>query len=370
MKTILIAPDSFKGTLSAQQVCDITEKAFKDTVGECNFIKLPLADGGEGLCECMHKICGGEIKSADVAGVFGEPMKAEYLMLSDSTAVIEMAACAGLPLAGDNKNPCLATTKGVGELMLNAVKQGAKKIMLGLGGSATNDCGTGMAYALGWRFYDKNKNEIFPVGGNLQDIKSFSAPEEAFPIPVECACDVKNPLYGKNGAAYVFSPQKGADEEMVKKLDEGLENMAEVILSETGKNVAEIEGAGAAGGLGAGAVVFAGAVLRKGIEIILDTSGFDSLLPEADLVITGEGRLDSQSAQGKVISGVAKRASAKGKTVVTLCGCKGDGAEEILNHGVSKMYFCCNEPKPFEQVVKDCETDLYNATKLIAEDFK
>ena len=367
MKNILIAPDSFKGTLSAEQVCDIIGKAFEDEIGNVNIKKLPLADGGEGLCQCMKQICGGKALSAEVSGVFGKKMQAEYLILPDGTAVIEMAACAGLPLAGDRKNPELTTTKGVGELISHAISNGAKSILLGLGGSATNDCGIGMASALAFEFLDANGNILEPIGKNLSKINKIICPKDKISLPVFCACDVENFLYGKNGAAYVFARQKGADDEMTARLDEGLKNISEVIKRDLGKDVSSLEGAGAAGGMGAGAVVFLGAKLQKGIEFILDKSGFDNLLTDANLVITGEGKLDSQSLQGKVISGVAKRAAKKGAKVITICGCKGEGAEKALEIGVSEMYFSCNEPKPFEEILKTCESDLYNAAKSAAK---
>lgn len=368
MNNILIAPDSFKGTLTAGEVCDIIGKAFSDTKREITVTKLPVADGGEGLCSCIENICGGERISCTVAGVFGEPMTAEYLMQADGTAVIEMAACAGLPLAGEKKNPLITTTKGVGELILDAVSKKAKTVLLGLGGSATNDCGTGMAKALGYRFFDKDGTELEPVGKELINIAKILPPKNKINIPVICACDVENPLFGESGAAFVFAPQKGADEKTVPALDEGMRNFAQVVKSDLGKDVSSLKGAGAAGGLGAGAVVFLNAELRKGIDIILDKADFDKKAAEADLVITGEGRLDSQSVNGKVISGVAKRASALGKKVITICGSKGTGAEEILSLGVEKMYFSCPSPKPFDEVIRTCREDLYKAAKTAAEE--
>ncbi len=368
MYNILIAPDSFKGTLTAEEVCDIIGKAFSDTHRETNITKLPVADGGEGLCSCMENICGGKKIKAVVSGVFGKPMEAGYLMLSDMTAVIEMAACAGLPLAGDKKDPSRTTTRGVGELIKDAVSKGAKSILLGLGGSATNDCGTGMADALGWEFLDKNGEKLTPTGKDLIKIKKIIPPEEKINIPVICACDVENPLYGKSGAAFVFAEQKGADKAMIEELDEGLRSFSEIIKNDLGRDVSDLKGAGAAGGLGAGAVVFLGARLEKGIDIILDRSDFDKKAAEADLIITGEGRLDSQSVNGKVISGVASRGKNLGKKIITICGCKGEGAEEIKKLGVEKMYFSCPVPKPFDLVKLTCREDLYTAAKKAAEE--
>lgn len=357
---ILIVPDSFKGTLTAQQVCDIIGQAFEDTIKDAKITKLPAADGGEGLCACLHKINGGEIISADVCGVFGEKITAEYLMLNNKTAVIEMAVCSGLPLAGKNKNPEKATTFGVGELINHAVSNGAKRILLGLGGSATNDCGTGMAAALGFEFYDKSGNSFVPVGGTLADISKITVPENPIDIPIIAACDVENPLYGENGAAYVFAPQKGADTEMVKRLDEGLRHTAFVISKDLEIEVSDVKGSGAAGGMGAGAVAFLKAELKKGVDILLDIADFNKKAEKSDLIITGEGRLDFQSVNGKVISGVALRSKKYGKKVIAICGSKGEGAEKIKELGVSELYFACESEKTFDEIIETCKEDLYN----------
>lgn len=366
---IIIAPDSFKGTLSANEVCDIIGQAFKDTVKSAEITKLPAADGGEGLCACLQAIIGGEKEKAEVSGVFGEKMTAEYLLLSDKTAVIEMAACAGLPLAGKNKNPEKATTLGVGELINHAVSNGAKSILLGLGGSATNDCGLGMASALGWKFTDKNGNVFVPTGETMHEVMHITKPEKKFEISVTAACDVENPLYGENGAAYVFSPQKGADEAMVKRLDNGLHHVSEIVKRDLNIDLARFKGSGAAGGMGAGAVVFLNAELKKGIDILLDAAEFDKKAAKADLIITGEGRLDSQSINGKVISGIARRASAQNKKVIAICGSRGDGAEEIKKLGVSELYFSCETDKSFDEITKTCKEDLYNIAVKAAKQF-
>lgn len=369
MPEILIAPDSFKGTLTAGEVCDIIGRAFSEKDKSLRITKLPVADGGEGLCACLERIIGGELKECEVSGVFGEKMNASYLMLPDKTAVIETASCAGLPLAGDKKNPLLATTRGVGEMIRVAVKDGAEHIMLGLGGSATNDCGACMAASLGWRFTDENGAEINPVGGNLKKIRHIIRPEKPLGIPVTAACDVDNPLYGESGAAFVFAPQKGADEKQVAMLDEGLRNISQVIETDLGICVGDIPGSGAAGGMGAGVIAFIGGELRRGIDIILDIARFDDKAKKADLIITGEGCLDSQSVNGKVISGVAKRAVNLGRKVITVCGCAGKGYEEIKKLGVSETYFSCPEPKPWDEVVRDCRSDLFAVASKAADDF-
>ena len=364
---ILIAPDSFKGTLTASEVCDIVGQAFRNRINDSEIMKLPAADGGEGLCACFREIMGGETVKTEVCGVFGEKITAEYLVLEDNTAVIEMATCAGFPLAGENKNPEKATTFGVGELINHAVKNNAKKILLGLGGSATNDCGLGMASALGWIFTDENGAEFIPTGETMYKLRKIAKPENLIDIPVIAACDVDNPLYGENGAAYVFAPQKGADTDMVKRLDSGLRHTAEIINNELNIDVSEIKGAGAAGGMGAAAVAFLGAELKRGIDIILDAAEFDEKAADADLIITGEGRLDFQSVNGKVISGIAKRAAMQNKKVIAICGSRGEGAEKIKELGVSELYFSCETDKPFDEITKTCHEDLYNVAVKAAE---
>ncbi len=370
MYNVLIAPDSFKGTLTAYEVCEIIGKAFRDTAADCETEYLPLADGGEGLCACMEQIFGGEYITAEAKGVFGGDMQASYLMLADGTAVIETASVAGLPLAGEKKNPELTTTRGLGMLISHAEKQGAKRILLGLGGSATNDCGAGMAFSLGYRFYGEEGEIICPTGKDLVSVTKIIPPETKPGIPVTCACDVDNPLYGANGAAYVFAPQKGADADMVKRLDDGLRNIARVIKKDLGADVSSVPGGGAAGGLGAGACVFLGARLSRGIDIILDYARFDEKAGRADLIVTGEGRLDSQSLQGKVISGVVTRALAAGKKVIAVCGCAGEGWKKALDAGLAGAYFSCDAPGSAQEILKTCRRDLYNAAVRAAQSEK
>lgn len=357
---VLIAPDSFKGTLSAAQVCDIVGKAFEDTIENCEIKKLPVADGGEGLCDALSSCMDCREVTGTFTGVFGEKMSASYLLSEDGTAVIELASCAGLPLAGENKNPLRATTLGVGEMILSAVENGAKKIILGLGGSATNDCGAGIAMALGWKFLDANGNELFVTGGNMNQVAKI-IPASPVNAEISAACDVKNPLFGENGAAFVYAPQKGADDEMVKFLDNGLRSISSVILRDTGADVSLLPGAGAAGGAGAGVVAFLGGELKSGIDTVLSFAGFEEKAGWADVVVTGEGRLDFQSVEGKVISGVALGASAKGCRVITICGCRGKGADKILSCGVENMFFSSEEEKPMSEVIKSCREDLYAA---------
>lgn len=362
MPHFLIAADSFKGTLSSMEVCDIIAQAIMSRRPKAKISKLPVADGGEGMAAALMNAVGGEWIEAEVTGVFGGPMVAEYALLSNGFAAIDMSACAGLPLAGNKKNPALATTRGVGELILHALDRGVKNIILGLGGSATNDCGTGMAYAFGYRFFDKDNNELEPIGGNMSSFVKIQRPETFPSFSLTAACDVDNPLYGPQGAAHVFAPQKGADETMVKDLDAGLRNMAELIEKDLEVDVRALPGAGAAGGMGAGVVAFLAGELRSGIDLVLDAASFDEKLEEADYVITGEGRMDAQSLHGKVPAGIAKRAKKKGKKVIAINGSLGEGAQEMAKIGISSIYAAVEDPKSMEEIIKTCREDLFNVT--------
>ena len=365
MPRFLIAPDSFKGTLTSAEVCDIITDAILSVIPKAKITKLPVADGGEGLAAALFNAVGGEWVEAVVPGVFGTPMTAGYAMLSNGSAAIDMSACAGLPLAGDNKNPAETTTRGVGALIQDAVKRGAKNIILGLGGSATNDCGMGMAAALGYRFMDCYGKELDPVGSSMTSVDRILCPKTPLKIEVTAACDVDNPLFGEQGAAFVFAPQKGANEAMVKELDDGLRNMAELIARDLGVDVSKLPGAGAAGGMGAGVVAFLGGTLRSGIDLVLDAADFDVLLYDTDIVITGEGRMDAQSARGKVPAGVARRAAKKGKPVIAINGSLGEGADKMLACGVTAIYAATSGIKSMEEIMRTYREDLYE-TAVIA----
>ena len=362
--TILVAPDSFKGTLTAAEVCAIIARAFHEVYPQAQIHSFPLADGGEGMVAAWHSTCGGELRRAMVSGPYGEPVQAEYLMLPDGTAVLELAACAGLELARPRGlNPELTTTRGLGELMLCARCAGAKRILLGLGGSATNDAGCGMAHALGWRFLNERGELFCPVGGTLCDIARMIAPEKAFSIPVTAACDVRNPLYGPAGAAYVYAPQKGADAEMAARLDDGLRHIAGLFP----EKIAARPGAGAAGGAGFGVLAFLGGQLRPGVDLLLDRSDFSRLLAGADLAITGEGRMDAQTLQGKAPFGVLRRARRAGVPVIGICGCLGEGAG-ALAAGFAAIYpAVARAGTPIEELRRTCREDLYRAATRAAK---
>ncbi len=370
MQRFLIAPDSFKGTLTSAEVCDIIGEAILSVLPKAKLTKLPVADGGEGLSYSFFNTVGGEWVETVVPGVFGLPMLAGYAMLSNGSAAIDMSACAGLPLVGENKDPSETTTRGVGALMQDAMKRGATNIILGLGGSATNDCGMGMAAALGYRFMDDYSRELDPVGSSMTSVARILSPKTPVNMDVIAACDVDNPLFGEQGAAYIFAPQKGASEAMVKELDDGLRHMASLIQRDLGVDVIDLPGAGAAGGMGAGVVAFLGGSLRSGIDLVLDTADFDVLLYDTDYVITGEGRMDAQSVRGKVPAGVARRAAKKGKPVIAINGSLGEGAKEMHECGVTAMYAATDSPKSTEELKQTCREDLFNITVTAIHDLQ
>lgn len=323
MKKCIIISDSFKGTLSSSEICEIAEERLAHYFPDCSIIKIPVADGGEGTVACFHEACGGELISVPVMGPYNGNITASYLQLPGGQAVIEMASAAGLPQVEGRKNPCKTSTYGVGQLIRHAVEHGNRKILLGLGGSCTNDGGCGCAAALGVKFTRADGSSFVPVGENLDQIAGIDLQEATQflrDISLSAMCDIDNPLYGPTGAAFVFAPQKGADDQMTAFLNQQLIALSRTIEAQLGHSVASIPGAGAAGGFGAGMVAFLGAELRPGIEAVLDLVKFDSLLADCDMVFTGEGRLDSQSIRGKVISGVAKHAKRQNVPVIAVVG--------------------------------------------------
>ena len=304
MKKIVISPDSFKGTLSAREVAEIVARAARDASPDFEPVLVPIADGGEGTVDAF----GAVRVPCTVTGPNGRPVEAFYGLLGD-TAVIEMAAAAGLPLA-DPLDPRATTTFGVGELINAALDAGLRRFIIGLGGSATNDCGCGMAAACGVRFFDADGGAFVPTGGTLASVARIdlsSRDPRIAESTFTAMCDIDNPLYGERGAAYVFAPQKGADDACVAQLDDGLRSICSVIARDCGADVADLPGAGAAGGCGAAVPAFFGGTLKRGIDVVLDVNDFDSKLDGAALVVTGEGRFDSQTAGGKAISGIAAR---------------------------------------------------------------
>ncbi len=338
----IVAPDSFKGSVSALGVAEAMERGIHQVFPEAVVMKVPIADGGEGTVEALVSAAGGHFVTQTVTGPLGGPVTAQWGILADAeTAVIEMAAASGLPLLDKTqRDPRLTTTYGTGELMKAALDRGLKKLILGIGGSATNDGGAGMARALGVRFLDTAGQDL-PEGGtalaNVASIDLSGLDPRLSGIELLVACDVDNPLCGPRGASAVYGPQKGADPEMVKQLDHALACFAAAATVATGRDVAGRPGAGAAGGLGAGLLFFTDAVLRPGVDIVLETVGFRSLVERADLVITGEGRTDFQTAFGKAPVGVAKIAKELQKPVICLSGGLGDGADSVLAHGIDAV---------------------------------
>lgn len=353
MQNFILVPDSFKGTLSAIEVCNIMKSSIKNLYKDANIISVPVADGGEGTVDAFLYALGGEKKSIWVSDAFNEQkILAHYAMLKDDIAVIEMATCAGLPLVKNRLEPDKTTTFGVGELIIDAVNSGAKKIILGLGGSATNDGGCGMAAALGVKFKDEQDQEFIPTGGTLSQIYKIDMNNiysKIKDIEFISMCDVDNPLCGRLGASAVFAPQKGADEDMVKSLDEGLAHLAKIIKRDLHIEVKDIKGAGAAGGLGAGSIAFLQSKLTKGIDVILDTINFDELVSKADIVFTGEGKFDSQSLHGKVVMGVANRSQKYKTPVIVVTGAIGENIQEAYNKGITAIFSINKEPMEFSK---------------------
>ena len=353
MQNFILVPDSFKGTLSAIEVCNIMKSSIKNLYKDANIISVPVADGGEGTVDAFLYALGGEKKSVWVSDAFNEQkILAHYAMLKDDIAVIEMATCAGLPLVKNRLEPDKTTTFGVGELIIDAINNGAKKIILGLGGSATNDGGCGMAAALGVKFKDEQDQKFIPTGGTLSKIYKIDM-NNIYPkikdIEFISMCDVDNPLCGRLGASAVFAPQKGADEDMVKLLDEGLAHLAKIIKRDLHIEVKDIKGAGAAGGLGAGSIAFLQSKLTKGIDVVLDTINFDELVSKADIVFTGEGKFDSQSLHGKVVMGVANRSQKYKTPVIVVTGAIGENIQEAYNKGITAIFSINKEPMEFSK---------------------
>ncbi|WP_434144617.1 glycerate kinase [Photobacterium leiognathi] len=340
---IIIAPDSYKESLTAMEVATAIENGFRQVIPNAEYIKLPMADGGEGTVQSLVDASNGTIIERSVTGPLGEQVNGFFGLMGDGkTAIIEMAAASGLHLVSPElRNPMLTTSFGTGELILAALDKGVEHIIVGIGGSATNDGGIGMAQALGVRFLDENNKQISYSGGALDrlhriDINNID-PRLAS-VKLEVACDVDNPLCGEKGASQVFGPQKGATPEMVTQLDNNLAHYAEIIKRDLGKNVKDMAGAGAAGGMGAALLGLFNAQLRPGIEIVMDAVNLADVLQDADLVITGEGRIDSQTIHGKTPIGVARAAKRFNKPVIGIAGCLSYDCNVVHEHGIDAVF--------------------------------
>jgi len=371
MMRILIAPDSFKGSLTAVEFCEIAEQAIERVIPNAEVRKLPLADGGEGTVESLVSTTGGQMKYALVTGPVGDQVEAFYGILGDKkTAVIEMASASGLPLVSDDKrNPMHTTTFGTGELIKKVLDEGCTRLIMGIGGSATNDGGAGMLQALGFQLLDEKGREIEWGAKGLLDLRQISS-ENADPrlkdLKVEVACDVDNPLVGPSGASAVYGPQKGADAAMVQVMDQALMNFAQCIQEQLGLEVAHLKGAGAAGGLGAGLHAFLQAELKMGFEIIRSTVGLDDILAEGyDLVITGEGQMNDQTVRGKLPAGIARLSKKEGIPVVAIVGSIGTGTEAMYDVGITSIFSVINRPMNLENAFNEAKELLSSTVEQV-----
>lgn len=361
MNRFIVIPDSFKGTMSSSEICAIMEKVILTHYPEAQVTAIPVADGGEGSVDAFLQAIGGEKVFVPVQGPYGETIQGFYGLLPDGTAVVEMAAAAGLPLVGDNRHAEKTTTYGVGQLMLAASQSGCRQLIVGLGGSSTNEGGCGAAVAAGVKFYNADGQEFIPVGETLQDIARIdtSALHPSLKnIPIITMCDIDNPLCGANGAAAVFAPQKGADPECVKMLDAGLQHMSEIVKRDLNKDILNLAGAGAAGGMGGGMVAFFDSTLQMGIETVLDAVQFDQLLETADVVLSGEGKIDQQSLRGKVVIGVARRTKKANVPLWAIVGDIGDDIAAAYEEGVSGIFSINRVAVPYKEARQRAREDL------------
>jgi glycerate kinase len=368
---IVIAPDSFKESLTAMEVAAAIEAGFREIFPEAQYQKVPVADGGEGTVQAMIDATGGKRVELAVTGPLGEPVTAFYgLTGGEPVAVIEMAAASGLELvAPESRNPMQATSIGTGELIRAALDAGARRFVLGVGGSATNEGGAGMIQALGVRLLDRQGAELGPGGAELArldriDVSGLDA--RVADCSFEIACDVSNPLVGPQGASAVFGPQKGASEAMVRELDANLRHFARVIQREMGQDVADVPGAGAGGGIAAAMMVFLGGRLRPGVDIVTEAVGLEQAVRDANLVITGEGRIDGQTVQGKTPMGVARVAQASGKPVIAIGGSLGRDAGAVHGHGIDAIFSSVARPCTIKEALAEAQTNLRTAARNVA----
>ncbi|PEE88212.1 glycerate 2-kinase [Bacillus thuringiensis] len=372
---VVIASDSYKESLKAIEVCEAIERGFRAIFPNAKYVKIPIGDGGEGTVESLVDATGGRIISISVAGPLRESVQAFYGVSKDKkTAFIEMAAASGLQhVPVEKRNPLITTTKGTGELILHALNQGAEYIILGLGGSATNDGGAGMLAALGVRFINDKGEVIDPSGGTLHSIVAidFSQMDPRLKgVKIEAACDVDNPLVGMQGASFVFGRQKGANVEMMKELDENLKHYANILKRYVSSDVSEIPGAGAAGGMGAAVISVLKGDLRRGIEIVLDYTNFDKHIEDADLIITGEGRIDEQTAYGKAPVGVAGRAKRFSVPVIAIGGSVSSDYSAVYEKGIDAVFSITTRPMTLDEAYRVAEENIEMTTKNIATVWK
>lgn len=361
MKKVVLIPDSFKGTMSSAEICGIMAQAIRAHDPSVEIVPVPVADGGEGTVDAFLTALGGEKITVPVQGPLGETVQGFYGKLGD-IAFLEMAAAAGLPLVQGTLRPEEAGTYGVGQLMLHAAAHGARRLIVGLGGSATTDGGCGAAAAAGVRFLDDSGKAFVPVGGTLDRIATIDTSgldRSLKAAEIVTMCDISNPLTGPQGAACVFAPQKGADAGAVQRLDHGLAHLAELVRTQLGVEIDQVPGAGAAGGMGGGMIAWFGSRLEMGIQVILDTVQFDQLIRDADLILTGEGKIDSQSLGGKVVIGVARRARRQNVPVIAVVGDIDDPVDAAYQEGVTGIFSINRVAVPYAQAKHRAKEDLY-----------
>lgn len=368
---IVIAPDSYKESLTAMEVATAIEAGFKQVLPHAEYIKLPMADGGEGTVQSLIDATGGSIIEHRVTAPLGNTVTGFYgLMGNGETAVIEMAAASGLHLVEPElRNPLHTTTYGTGELIKAALDKGVKHIIVGIGGSATNDGGIGMAQALGIKLLDNNGDELAFGGGSLADLVSIDISNKdprLANVTLEVACDVDNPLCGIKGASHVFAPQKGATPEMVTILDNNLRHYADIMKKQLNKDVKDIAGAGAAGGLGATLLGLFDATLRPGIEIVMDAVNLSDIVSNADLVITGEGRIDSQTIHGKTPIGVARTAKKFNLPVIGIAGCLSHDCAVVYDYGIDAVFSVVPRSVSLDLALKEAAINVENTARNVA----
>lgn len=370
MIKIVIAPDKFKGSLTGIEFCNAVEQGIRKHSNDVEIVKLPLADGGDGTVEALRFYTGGDYISLEVSDPLDRKIKANYLFSPETQiAFIEMAEASGIRLLESKElNPLQTSTYGTGELIKNAIERGAKHIIIGIGGSSTNDAGMGMARALGYRFLDQEGNELEGRGRDLEklhSIDSFNRLEALADVRFEVACDVDNPLFGPHGAAKVYSPQKGASPEVVQQLDSGLQNFNSVVNKQFGFDLQSIPGTGAAGGLGAGCILFLNAELQSGIKLIKDIANFENNIANAHWIITGEGKFDEQTFSGKVIKGVLE--SRTNQKLAVFCGLNELKHEQIQKYQIDYLAEMMGMAKNLDDSITNSATYLVNAAEKFAQ---
>ena len=365
---VVIAPQEFKGSISALEVATAMGEGVRRVVPEAQTVLVPVADGGDGTLETLVEGSGGEVRTSEVTGPLGEKITARWGAMGDgATAVIEMARTSGLALVPiEKRNPLITTTYGLGEAIKHALDSGFRRFIVGIGGSATNDAGAGMAQALGIRLLDSNGRDLPHGGAALADLSRIDlsgrdarASEARFLV----ACDVSNPLTGAEGASAIYGPQKGATPEMVAQLDAALRNFAQVVKRDVGADINGVPGAGAAGGLGGGLIAFLGGELSSGVDIVMETVGLEERLEGADLVVTGEGCMDHQTVYNKAPIGVAARAKERGIPVIAISGSLGDGYSEVHHHGIDAAVAITRFPMTLDEANEKAAALIADATE-------